>query len=120
MSNKILVKFGPRVKRVELIRDEGSSFKQRLENSIRAAMKADPFMKDHAASGFFLSQYDEISKTEVEIDESMERWEVDFEQPINLMFHNSVNLVSKSVWHILVSPDDVLVVSILSLSAFSP
>jgi len=97
--DKILVKFGPRVKKVEFIFDESSSFKQCLEYSIREAMKADPFMKQHAASGFFLTQYDEKSRQDVEIDELTERWEVDSDQPISLMLYSSTNLVSNPIRH---------------------
>lgn len=95
LCGSFLVKFGPRVKKIE-VNCSVTPFLVSLEASIRHAMKSDPMMKGHAESGFFLTQTDEKSHLDVEIDESTEFWQVDTERPIELMLHSSTNLVSIS------------------------
>ncbi|XP_034255599.1 uncharacterized protein LOC117653801 [Thrips palmi] len=86
-----IVKFGPRIKKVEVALEEPFSFKYVLERAIRKLMECDPFMKNRASSGFFMTQYSEQSKLSIEIDDATKYWDIDPNLPIELMLFESIN-----------------------------
>ncbi|XP_034245755.1 uncharacterized protein LOC117647890 [Thrips palmi] len=96
LTGTFLVKFGPRIKKIE-VNCNITPFRSSLESTIRRAMMGDPMLKTHALKGFFLTQPDVTSNFDIEIDDSTEFWQVDTDRPIELMLHSTSNFEIPSV-----------------------
>ena len=95
MSGEIyVVKFGPRVKKVQVNMEAHKSFRESLETAVRSVMSADSYLSKQSERDFFLCQYDEAAKADIEIDDFTSHLEVDQHRPIVLMLHDPATFVS--------------------------